>query len=49
MGANARKRVGAGAHLPKPWLFESAKRPDDRKNGGGKFPTSEHSPHFWVT
>ena len=22
--------VAAGAHLPTPWLFESAKRPDDR-------------------
>ena len=24
------KRVAAGAHLPIPWLFEPAKRPDDR-------------------
>ena len=24
------KRVAAGAHLPTPWLFEAAKRPDDR-------------------
>ena len=24
------KRVAAGAHLPTPWLFEPAKRPDDR-------------------
>ena len=24
------KRVAAGAHLPSPWLFEPAKRPDDR-------------------
>ena len=23
------KRVAAGAHLPTPWLFEPAKRPDD--------------------
>ena len=23
------KRVAAGAHLPYPWLFEPAKRPDD--------------------
>ena len=30
LGANAMKRVAAGAHLPTPWLFESAKRPDDR-------------------
>ena len=29
-GAYAIKRVAAGAHLPTPWLFESAKRPDDR-------------------
>ena len=28
--ANAMKRVAAGAHLPTPWLFEPAKRPDDR-------------------
>ena len=27
---NAMKRVGAGAYLPNPWLFESVKRPDDR-------------------
>ena len=24
------KRVAAGAHLPTPWLFETAKHPDDR-------------------
>ena len=24
------KRVAAGDHLPTPWLFEPAKRPDDR-------------------
>ena len=30
LGANAMKRVAAGAHLPTPWLFESAKRPDDK-------------------
>ena len=24
------KRVAAGAHLPTPWFFESAKRPHDR-------------------
>ena len=24
------KRLGAGAYLPTPWLFEPAKRPDDR-------------------
>ena len=24
------KRVAAGAHFPTPWLFEPAKRPDDR-------------------
>ena len=24
------KGVAAGAHLPTPWLFEPAKRPDDR-------------------
>ena len=30
LGANATKRVAAGAHLPTPWFFESAKRPDDR-------------------
>ena len=28
--AYAMKRVAAGAHLPTPWLFEPAKRPDDR-------------------
>ena len=30
LGANAMKRVAAGAHLPTPWLFEPDKRPDDR-------------------
>ena len=30
LGAHAMKRVAAGAHLPTPWLFELAKRPDDR-------------------
>ena len=32
LGAYAIKRVAAGAHLPTPWLFEPAKRPDDRAN-----------------
>ena len=26
------ERVAAGAHLPTPWLFEPAKRPDDKTN-----------------
>ena len=30
VGAHAIKRVAARAHLPTPWLFEPAKRPDDR-------------------
>ena len=30
LGANAVKRVAAAAHLPTPWLFEPAKRADDR-------------------
>ena len=30
LGTNAMKRVAAGAHLPTPWLFEPAERPDDR-------------------
>ena len=30
LGANAMKRVAAGAHLPTPWLFEPAYRPGDR-------------------
>ena len=30
LGAYAMKRVAAGAYLPTPWLFEPAKRPDDR-------------------
>ena len=30
LGAYAMKRVAAGTHLPTPWLFEPAKRPDDR-------------------
>ena len=30
LGANAIKRVAAGAHLPTPRLFGSAKLPDDR-------------------
>ena len=30
LGANAIKRVAAGAHLPTPWLFEPGKCPDDR-------------------
>ena len=29
-GAHAMKRVAAGAHLSTSWLFEPAKRPDDR-------------------
>ena len=33
MGAHAMKRVVAGAHLSTPWLFEPAKRPDDRADG----------------
>ena len=30
LGANAMKRVAAGADLPTPWLFEPAKSPDDK-------------------
>ena len=30
MGTYAMKRVAAGAHLPTPWLFDPAKRLDDR-------------------
>ena len=30
LGTNAMKRVAAGAYLLTPWLFEPAKRPDDR-------------------
>ena len=30
LGADSMKRVAAGAHLPTAWLFEPAKRPDDR-------------------
>ena len=30
LGPYAMKRVAGGAHLPTPWLFEHAKRPDDR-------------------
>ena len=30
VGCNTMNRVAAGAHLPTPWLFVSAKRPDDR-------------------
>ena len=30
LGAYAMKRVAAGAHLPISWLFEPAKRPDNR-------------------
>ena len=30
LGAYAMERVAAGAHLPDSWLFEPAKRPDDR-------------------
>ena len=29
LGANAMKRVAAGAHLPTTWHFVPAKRPDD--------------------
>ena len=28
-GSYAMKRLAAGAHLPTPWLFEPAKRPDE--------------------
>ena len=31
LGANAMKHVAAGAHLPTPWFFEPAKRPDDHQ------------------
>ena len=34
IGANAIKRIAAGAHLPTPWLFEPAKRPYDRADYG---------------
>ena len=30
MVAFAMRRVAAGAHLPTPWLYEPAERPDDR-------------------
>ena len=30
LGANAMKRVAASDHLPTTWLFDPAKRPDDR-------------------
>ena len=30
LGAYTMKRVAAGAHLPTPWLFVPAKRPDGR-------------------
>ena len=30
VGGTVLKRVAAGAHIPPPWLFEPAKRPDDR-------------------
>ena len=30
LGTYAMKRVAAGAYIPTPWLFEPAKRPDDR-------------------
>ena len=30
LGANDKKCVAAGVHLPTPWLFVPAKRPDDR-------------------
>ena len=30
LGAYGMKRVAAGDHLPIPWLFEPAKRSDDR-------------------
>ena len=38
LGAHAMKRVAAAVHFPSPWLFEPAKRPDDRADnclGGG--------------
>ena len=30
LGTPASQRVAAGAQLPTPWIFEPAKRPDDR-------------------
>ena len=30
LGDKRYEGVAAGAHLPTPWLFEPAKRPDDR-------------------
>ena len=29
-GAHVIKRIAAGVHLPTPWIFEPAKRADDR-------------------
>ena len=34
LGTYAMNRVAAGAHLPTSWLFEPAKRPDDRSHVG---------------
>ena len=43
-GANVMKRVAAGAHLSTPWLFEPAKRPDDRLPGL-QFPLLVQAPY----
>ena len=49
LGANAMKRVAAGAHLPTPWLFEPAKRPNELLPGL-QFPPPVEAPstHFYT-
>ena len=45
LGANAMKRVAAGAHLPTPWLLEPVKRPDEsRLLLGLQFPPPVEAP-----
>ena len=51
LGAYAMKRVAAGAHLSTSWIFEPAKRPDDRADYCLESPGENlmlKSGHVWV-
>ena len=51
LGAHAIKRVAASAHLPTPWLFEPAKRSDDRADyflDCSFLPQWEHQVHVFT-
>ena len=47
LGAHAIKRVAAGAHFPSLWLFEPAKRPDDRADNEVHVIVEDGDVHFF--